>query len=92
MPQLNQKPDLQLETERLILREWKDTDIPLFIAMNQDPRVIEFFPALRTPQESKDGVEWHRRHFKEHGFCCYAFELKATPHKIILSLADPKIV
>ena len=67
-----------LETKRLILREWKDEDIPLFVAMNQDQRVMEFFPALRTPQESKDGVEWHRRHFKEHGFCCYAAELKAT--------------
>lgn len=67
-----------LETERLILREWKDEDIPAFVAMNQDPRVMEFFPALRTEQESRDGVEWHRRHFKEHGFCCYAVELKET--------------
>ena len=67
-----------LETERLILREWKDEDIPVFVAMNQDPRVMEFFPALRTEQESRDSVEGQRRHFKEHGFCFYAVELKKT--------------
>ncbi len=67
-----------LETERLILREWKDEDIPVFVAMNQDPRVMEFFPALRTEQESRDSVEGQRRHFKKHGFCFYAVELKKT--------------
>ncbi|MCX7122449.1 MAG: GNAT family N-acetyltransferase [Gammaproteobacteria bacterium] len=79
-----------LETERLILREWKDEDIPVFVAMNQDPRVMEFFPALRTEQESRDGVEWHRRHFKEHGFCCYAVEIKETGEFIgFVGLAIP---
>ncbi len=67
-----------LETKRLILREWKDEDIPAFAAMNQDPKVMEFFPSTLTPEESESRVDWQRCHFKEHGFCCFAVELKAT--------------
>ncbi len=67
-----------LDTDRLILREWKDEDIPAFIAMNQDPRVMEFFPALRTEQESRALVERICQHFRAHGFGAFAVELKAT--------------
>ena len=67
-----------LETERLILREWQDADLPAFAAMNQDSKVMEFFPALLTPEESASFVERQRLHFKAHGFCSFAVELKAT--------------
>ena len=67
-----------IETKRLILREWKDEDIPAFVAMNQDPRVMEFFPALRTEQESRALVERIGQHFRAHGFGAFAVELKAT--------------
>ena len=29
-------------TQRLLLREWRDTDLDAFAAMNADPRVMEF--------------------------------------------------
>jgi len=35
-----------LETPRLILRQWCDTDLETWAQMNADPRVMEFFPAL----------------------------------------------
>ncbi len=79
-----------LETERLILREWQDKDIPAFAAMNQDPKVMEFFPAMLTPEETASRVDWQRRHFKEHGFCCFAVELKTTGEFIgFVGLAIP---
>ncbi len=42
----------QLETERLIIREWREVDIEPFAAMNQDSRIMEFFPFVLTPEES----------------------------------------
>lgn len=32
-----------IETPRLILRDWKEEDIPFFARMNADPNVMEFF-------------------------------------------------
>lgn len=34
------------ETPRLILREWREEDLPMFKAMNQDPKVMRYFPGL----------------------------------------------
>lgn len=33
-----------LETQGLILRPWKETDLGPFAALNADPRVMEHFP------------------------------------------------
>ena len=79
-----------LQTPRLILRTWEDSDIEPFSAMNQDPEVMKFFPSLLTPEESASRVDWQRRHFQEHGFCCYAMELKSTGEFIgFVGLAVP---
>ncbi len=66
------------ETKRLILREWKDEDIAPFAAMNQDPKVMEFFPATLSLDETKALVERIRQHFKTHGFGLFAVEIKET--------------
>lgn len=41
-----------LETERLILRQWRDSDLAEFARMNSDKRVMEFFPYTLTPEAS----------------------------------------
>jgi RimJ/RimL family protein N-acetyltransferase len=46
-----------LRTERLLLREWRESDIAPFAAMNADPNVMEFFPALRTANETRGLVD-----------------------------------
>ncbi len=35
-----------IETDRLILRSWKQGDLPLFAKMNKDSRVMRYFPAI----------------------------------------------
>lgn len=72
----------QLQTKRLILREWQDSDIPAFAAMGQDPRVMEFFPRLIGEEESRDYVTSFRQHFAENGFGLFAVELKEN-HQFI---------
>lgn len=41
-----------IETPRLTLRQWRDSDLPEFARMNADPRVMEFFPATLTCEQS----------------------------------------
>jgi len=41
-----------LDTPRLILRPWRDSDREPFARMNADPRVMEFFPACLSREES----------------------------------------
>lgn len=33
-----------IETDRLLLRQWRDSDVDAFVSLNADPRVMEFFP------------------------------------------------
>jgi len=64
-----------LATARLILREWRDADRIPFQRMNADPRVMEFFPAPLTPEESDNGITRVDQHFQRNGFGLYAAEL-----------------
>ena len=43
---------IPLVTERLILRGWREEDKPAFAAINADPEVMRFFPALLSKAES----------------------------------------
>ncbi|MDI9746164.1 GNAT family N-acetyltransferase, partial [Acinetobacter nosocomialis] len=40
-----------IETERLILRQWKETDAAPFIEMGLDKDVMRFFPKLLSATE-----------------------------------------
>jgi RimJ/RimL family protein N-acetyltransferase len=63
-----------LRTERLLLRDWKDADRPLFAKMNADSRVMEFMPGPLSPEASDHLVEKIREHFRKHSFGLYAAE------------------
>jgi RimJ/RimL family protein N-acetyltransferase len=67
-----------IETERLLLREWRDADREPFARMNADPRVMEFFPATLTVEETAAMLERVRAHGERHGFGWWAAELKET--------------
>lgn len=66
-----------IETERLILRPWRDADREPFAAMCADPEVMRHFPALLTRVESDAVVERMVAHQAEHGFCFFALERKS---------------
>jgi RimJ/RimL family protein N-acetyltransferase len=63
-------------TERLILRRWHGSDRVPFARMNADPRVMEFFPALLSREESDCMVDRIEAHFDGHGFGSWAAELR----------------
>lgn len=64
--------------ERLLLREWRAEDLPLFIEMNRDKEVMEYFPKVLTPQESEAFYERIREEFREYGYGLYAVECKES--------------
>ncbi len=64
-----------LTTPRLLLRMWRDADLPAFAAMNADPQVMELFPELLERAESDALVRRIRAHFDEHGFGRWAVEV-----------------
>ncbi|MDQ0454847.1 GNAT family N-acetyltransferase [Rhizobium paknamense] len=67
-----------LETERLILRNWRESDRDLFREINRDPKVMEFFPFRRSHAEADEMMDRVKRLITETGFCFYAVELKET--------------
>lgn len=69
---------IYLETERLILRSWQPEDLPLFIAMNKDRRVMRYFPAILSESETRAFYDRIQDEFKRNGWGLYAVEIKST--------------
>jgi ribosomal-protein-alanine N-acetyltransferase len=63
-----------LTTPRLRLREWRNADLPVFAALNADPRVMEFFSQRLDRSESDALVARIGEHFTRHGFGLWAVE------------------
>jgi RimJ/RimL family protein N-acetyltransferase len=69
---------LQLETARLILRPWRESDRAPFAAMNADPEVMTFFPALMTSEESDANSARFLAAYDRDGFGFLTAELRTT--------------
>jgi RimJ/RimL family protein N-acetyltransferase len=67
-----------IKTKRLILRDWKNSDIAPFTAMNRDPDVRRYFPELITPEESKQFVFEAQKDIEDRGFGLFAIERRDT--------------
>ncbi|MBA3815534.1 MAG: GNAT family N-acetyltransferase [Parachlamydiaceae bacterium] len=61
-----------IETERLVLRHWQQEDLEYFAAMNTDPHVMEFFPAVKNFDESLREYQAIEKHFENHGYGWWA--------------------
>jgi len=70
-------PDF-LNTERLTLRRWKESDLAPFTAMNMDAEVMQYFPSLITPEQTKKMIDKIEEGFTEKGFGLWAAEITET--------------
>lgn len=68
----------QIETDRLLLRTWRAADREPFALMNQDPAVMEYFPAVLSRNESDALADRIKDHFARHGFGLWAAELRGS--------------
>ncbi len=67
-----------IETERLLLRPWRDSDREPFYRITSDPRVMQFFPAIPTRAQSDALIDRCQEHFARHGFTFFASESRET--------------
>jgi RimJ/RimL family protein N-acetyltransferase len=65
-----------IETERLLLRQWKEKDEAAYIQMNRDIAVMEFFPALLSPVQSIEHIRIQSAHIIQNGWGLFAIERK----------------
>ena len=75
---LSGQPLIILETERLLIRSWIDSDRDLFREINADSKVMEFFPFRRSHEEADMLLERINSSIQETGLGFYALELKDT--------------
>ncbi len=69
---------IELETPRLRLRQWRESDREPFAALNADPVVMEFFPALITREANDASIDAWQLQFAERGWSNWAVEAKET--------------
>jgi ribosomal-protein-alanine N-acetyltransferase len=68
-----------IETERLLLRRWRNDDLAPFAALNADPAVMEHLPSLLDRAGTADLVRRIEEHFEAHGFGLWCVEVRDGP-------------
>lgn len=71
-----------LETERLILRTWEESDLQPMFEINQDAKVMQYFPGLQDLSATKKFITKLKKHFEDHGYSLYAC-IKKENHQFI---------
>ena len=69
----------EIETERLLLRRWRDKDLEPYARMCADPEVMRFIGGGSTLNRAQSGEQVSRfvRHWEERGFGLWAVEGKS---------------
>ena len=61
-------------SQRLGFRNWLPADIAPMAAINEDPDVMEFFPAIKTYKETEEFIERMQQQMADIGYCYFAVE------------------
>src|ERR1700736_359131 len=69
---------MQLFTQRLILRSWRDSDRRPFAEMSEDADVMEHLRPLSTRDACNAWIDFQINHQSSHGFCLWALESRAS--------------
>jgi ribosomal-protein-alanine N-acetyltransferase len=68
----------RLETDRLVLREYRMEDIDDIAAILGDPETMQYYPAPFTRARSQEWIEWSLKSYAADGFGLWAVESKST--------------
>jgi RimJ/RimL family protein N-acetyltransferase len=67
----------ELETPRLLLREWRSEDREAFAVLNGHPEVMRYLGGVPLTRAASDALaDRIAQHFEEHGFGLWAVEVK----------------
>lgn len=61
-----------IKTERLGLRNWSNSDLTDMAALNQDEKVMEFFPSTQDKAKTQGFIQRMQTHQAKHGYCYFA--------------------
>jgi RimJ/RimL family protein N-acetyltransferase len=64
--------------EHISLRQWRDSDLDPFAAMNSDPEVMRYFSGTMTREESAEMMERHRGLIADRGWGLWALDVDDT--------------
>ncbi len=68
-----------IETARLLLRAWRDSDVEPWVQMNADPRVTEFFHRISTRELSESVAQGLRADLERRGYGWWVVEVREGP-------------
>ena len=81
---------MKLATDRLILRQWREEDLPTFASLNADPEVMKYFPKPLGREESDKMAQQCQRLISARGWGVWAAELKSSSEFIgFIGLHEP---
>jgi RimJ/RimL family protein N-acetyltransferase len=71
---------IELCTDRLLLRQWRDDDLDALVEMYADPEVMRYIRdgAVQSRAETAAHLDRMRQHWDEHGFGLFAAESVET--------------
>lgn len=69
---------MELRTKRLLLRPWRDADLPAYAALNADPEVRRWFHNTLSREESDAQAGRLQAHIAAHSFGFWAVEAPGT--------------
>jgi RimJ/RimL family protein N-acetyltransferase len=67
----------EVETDRLLLRQWRDEDVELLHEIYEQPEFLETMPAKRL-EETRAQLDWLRSAWDDDGYCQWAACERAT--------------
>lgn len=68
---------MRIETERLLLRTWKESDREPYVRINADPVVRRFYPDLNTPERTNASIDRYIERWHHDGISFFVVERKA---------------
>jgi len=71
-----------LETERLLLRTFEENDCDAMTLINQDHKVMEYFPSVADRKQTSNHIKRIMNHQEKYDYSLYAVEIKATQEMI----------
>lgn len=69
--------EFRLETERLILREWREADIEPFWQLSQNPEAMRYLGPMPDRDSIAQAVAGQRQNQQQNGVCFWAVERRA---------------
>lgn len=79
------------KTERLGIRNWRESDLPEFFKMGQDKEVMKYFPSLLSEQQTISLMERMKVQLEEKGYAYLPVEILDNQEFIgMIGMSDQK--